>query len=89
MHGDLRRGFPEAVVSRAEFTDMLNVTREIYRPALRAEIEARLDALAVTLEVSDPTAADPTAPDPTAADETPPEDPGPTHRPAAEPGLPS
>lgn len=66
MHGDLRRGFPEAVVPRGEFADMLNVTREIYRPALRAEIEARLDALAVTLE----------APDPTAEDETPPEDPG-------------
>ncbi|WP_176695196.1 hypothetical protein [Paracoccus haeundaensis] len=76
MHGDLRRSFPEAVVPRAEFADMLNVTREIYRPALRAEIEARLDALAVTLEAPDPTAADPTAPDPTAADETPPEDPG-------------
>ena len=50
MHGDLRRTFPKDIVPRAEFADMLNVTREIYRPTLRAEIEARLDALAAVLD---------------------------------------
>ncbi|WCR01066.1 hypothetical protein [Paracoccus aestuarii] len=52
MHRDLCRSFPDAVVPQAEFADMLNVTREIYRPALRAEIEARLDALAARIEAA-------------------------------------
>lgn len=52
MHRDLCRAFPDAVVPQAEFADMLNVTREIYRPALRAEIEARLDALAARIEAA-------------------------------------
>lgn len=52
MHRDLCRVFPDGVVPQAEFADMLNVTREIYRPALRAEIEARLDALAARIKAA-------------------------------------
>jgi hypothetical protein len=52
MHRDLCRAFPDAVVPQAEFADMLNVTREIYRPGLRAEIEARLDELAARIEAA-------------------------------------
>lgn len=52
MHRDLCRAYPDAVVPQAEFADMVNVTREIYRPGLRAEIEARLDALAALIEAA-------------------------------------
>lgn len=45
LHRELRRAFPEDVVPRAEFTNVINVVSEIYRPRLRGEIEARLDAL--------------------------------------------
>ena len=46
LHRQLRRAHPDAVVPRAEFADGINVTREIYRPALRPVIEAALDRIA-------------------------------------------
>ena len=45
LHRQLRRAHPDAVVPRAEFADGINVTREIYRPALRPVIEAALDRI--------------------------------------------
>lgn len=45
LHRDLRRDFPAGVVPSEEYRGFLNVTSEIYRPGLLAEITARLDAL--------------------------------------------
>ena len=56
LHRDLGRAFPDAVVPPAELAGLTNVVSEIYRPGLRAEIEARLDALAAGL-ASDPALA--------------------------------
>lgn len=44
-HGRLTRAHPGAVVPAEEFEGVINVTREIYRPALRSVIEAELDRI--------------------------------------------
>lgn len=45
-HAVLCRTMPDAVVPQAEYTGLLNVTKEIYRPAALAAIEAQMDAIA-------------------------------------------
>ncbi|BAQ71283.1 hypothetical protein NHU_04163 [Rhodovulum sulfidophilum] len=52
-HAWLRRRFPDAVVPRAEYQAFLNVSSEIYRPALLPELLRLMDRLA------DEVAADP------------------------------
>lgn len=44
-HRRLCRAHPEAVMPRAEFGDAINVTREIYRPALLPRLEAEMDRI--------------------------------------------